>query len=88
VADYDRLAVTLQYSINHGRNCRLKTVTIFISTLSECLAALKELEEMKKGQEEVEPEKIPGTKVVRCGNCMKLFGDDANFCPYCGRKVK
>ena len=86
--DHDRLAVTLQYSINHARNCRLKTTTIFISTLSECLTVLKELEDMKKEQEAVPLEKIPGLTIGRCGSCRGIITNDMKYCPKCGRMVK
>ena len=47
MSDVDRTITTLQNLINGARNKGLKTTTVFTSTLSKCMALLKEHEELK-----------------------------------------
>ena len=84
MTDLDKLAVTLQYRINHARNNHLKTVTIFTQTLSQCLAAVHQCATM----EPVPPDKIPGLTIEKCGSCHGIITVDMNYCPKCGKKVK
>jgi hypothetical protein len=88
MTDLEKLATTLQYRVNHARNNRMKTVTIFISTLSECLDVIRNYEAMLAVSEPVPPETIPGLTIERCALCHKMMTNDMNYCPKCGRKVK
>lgn len=47
MSDVDRTITTMQNLINGARNKGLKTTTVFTSTLSKCMALLKEHEELK-----------------------------------------
>lgn len=58
----------------------------------------KKVLELLKEQKPIEPEEIINDKYPvgdsnrcrgwRCGECKEEIPGDANFCPYCGRKVK
>ena len=67
MADIDKTITTLQYMINNARNNHLKTTTIFISTLSDCMMYLKKLKRIE--QPGVLLFDDPGPIIVRCKDC-------------------
>ena len=82
MSDVDRTITTLQNLINGARNKGLKTTTVFISTLSKCMALLKEKEPMA-------PEMEGGGSnwFVVCGDCHAVISEGDKFCRHCGREV-
>ena len=67
MSDIDKTIITLQHVINNARNNHLKTTTIFISTLSDCMMYLKKLRRIE--QPGVLLFDDPGPIIVRCKDC-------------------
>ena len=81
MSDVDRTITTLQNLINGARNKGLKTTTVFISTLSKCMALLKE-------KRPVTPKDYPGEGQFYCGHCEFPIGvSGVNYCARCGTPV-
>ncbi len=84
MTEKEKLFVTLQNRIDEARNKGQKTTTIFVSTLSKCMALLKENE----------PQQAELRNMTwfcpRCKNPVEFFsfGEFNHYCAFCGQAVK
>jgi integrase/recombinase XerD len=46
------------------------------------------IDDIRKKYEEVMDNKIRSTGVVKCPNCGRIIPSNANYCPYCGYKIR
>jgi len=83
MTEREKIIVTIQNRIDEARNKGLKTTTIFISTLSKCMALLKENEPQ---QAEL---RNATWYCPRCKNPVTMFdyGEFNKYCGFCGQKV-
>ena len=83
VTDREKLLITLQNRINDGRNRHTKTTTIFISTLSACMAIVKE----HKEGEWIEHLFKHGDERYECCFCHCRSALPTPYCKWCGTKM-
>ena len=74
---------TLQNRINEARNNHTKVATIFISTLSDAMALLKE-------QEPTDPEIEGGGSSwwYVCSECHGPIDTRDKYCRHCGKEIR